>query len=130
MTDRWLSIQLKMTKAKTLLSEVEILINHKGYNSIISRLYYACYHATSALLLTKGLQSKSHKGLSVVLNKEFVLKGYFDIEKSAFFARLMQERMDEDYGDFIVIDEEIINEFYEPSKEYIQYIEILVNENR
>ncbi len=87
MQDRLASIQLKLNKAKTLLSEVQILVEHKGYNSIISRLYYACYHATCALLLTKELQSKTHKGLIVIIHKEFVLKGNFDSEKSAFFSR-------------------------------------------
>jgi len=127
MTDRLLSIQLKLSKAKTLLSEAQILVENKGYNSVISRLYYACYHATCALLLTKGLQSKTHKGLSVLLSKEFVLNGSFDLEKSAFFARLMQERMDEDYGDFLIADEDTIAEFFQPAKQYIDYIEKIID---
>lgn len=127
MNDRLLSIQLKLSKAKILLSEAQILVENKGYNSVISRLYYACYHATCALLLTRELLSKTHKGLSVLLNKEFVLNGSFDTEKSAFFARLMQERMEEDYGDFMISDEVIIAEFFEPAKQYIHYIESMIN---
>ena len=126
MNNKSASIQLKIDKAKTLLSEAQILVAHKGYNSIISRLYYACYHATCALLLTQGLQSKTHKGLVVVLHKEFVLKGNFDSEKSSFFARLLQEPMDEDYGDFVVMDYQTTFEFLEPAKEYIHYIEQLI----
>ena len=69
---------------------------------------------------------KTHKGLVVVLHKEFVLKGNFDSEKSSFFARLLQERMDEDYGDFVVMDYQTTFEFLEPAKEYIHYIEQLI----
>lgn len=129
MNDRLLSIQLKLTKAKTLISEAQILVENKGYNSVISRLYYACYHATCALLLTRELQSQTHKGLSIILSKEFILKGAFDPDKSAFFARLMQERMDEDYGDFIIADEGIIAEFFQPAKQYIDYIERIIDIN-
>lgn len=128
MNDRLLSIQLKLSKAKTLLSEARILVENKGYNSVISRLYYACYHATCALLLTKALQSKTHKGLPVILNKEFVSDGTLDHEKSAFFARLMQERMDEDYGDFLIADEDTIAEFFQPAIQYINYIEKIIND--
>jgi uncharacterized protein (UPF0332 family) len=126
MEDRVVSINIKMAKAKQLLADVGILQKHGGYNSIISRLYYACYHATTALRLTKKLQAKTHKGLAALLYTEFVSKGEFELTQSAFFARLMQERMDEDYGDFLVADHETIQEFLEPAKGYIDYIERLI----
>jgi uncharacterized protein (UPF0332 family) len=121
------SIRIKLTKARELLTDVNILVENGGYNSVISRLYYACYHATVALLLTKDIQSKTHKGVMILLHKEFVLKNEFDLEKSAFFNRLLQERIEEDYGDFLVVDESEILEFVEPAKEYIDYIERLIN---
>ena len=78
------SIKLKLSKAKELLGDAKVLFDNGGYNSVVSRLYYACYHATVALMLTKQLQSKTHKGLAVLLHKEFVSKGLFDLKHSAF----------------------------------------------
>jgi uncharacterized protein (UPF0332 family) len=120
------SIKLKLSKAKELLGDANILFDNGGYNSVVSRLYYACYHATVALMLTKQLQSKTHKGLAVLLHKEFVSKGVFDPKHSAFFSRLMQERTLDDYGDFLIADKEDVVSFMQPSIEYINYIEKLI----
>jgi uncharacterized protein (UPF0332 family) len=96
------SIKLKLSKAKELLGDAKIVFDNGGYNSVVSRLYYACYHATVALRLTKQIQSKPHRGLTVLLHKEFVSKGLFSPEHPAFFSKLMQERTLDDYGDFLV----------------------------
>ena len=117
------SIKLKLSKAKELLGDAKILFENGGYNSVISRLYYACYHATVALMLTKQLQPKTHKGLAVLLHKEFVSKGVFDPAHSAFFSKLMQERTLDDYGDFLIADKEDVTSFMQPAIEYVSYIE-------
>jgi uncharacterized protein (UPF0332 family) len=120
---RTTSIKLKLSKAKELLGDARILFDNGGYNSVVSRLYYACYHATVALLLTKKLQSKTHKGLVVLLHKEFVSNGLFDPQHSGFFSKLMQERTLDDYGDFLIANKEDVISFMQPAIEYINYVE-------
>ncbi len=61
-------IKLKLSKARSLLTETEVLVANKFYTSAISRLYYCCFHATKALLLTKDLMPKTHKGTSTILH--------------------------------------------------------------
>jgi len=56
------TIKLKLSKAHSLLSEVNIMMTNKFYTSVVSRLYYGCFHATKALLLAKDLMPKTHKG--------------------------------------------------------------------
>ena len=123
------SVQLKLTKAKLLLSEVPILQQHHLNATIINRLYCACYHATKALLLTKDLIPKTHSGVVAMLHKYFVVEELFDIEKAAFFSRLMQERIDDDYSDFLAVDEETVTAFTAPAQQYIEYIEKLIQSN-
>lgn len=57
------TIRLKLLKSQSLLAEVAVLMAHKFYVSAISRLYYSCFHATKALLLTKDLLPKTHSGV-------------------------------------------------------------------
>lgn len=57
-------IQLKLAKAKQLFNEVNVLIDNSFYNTAINRLYYSCFHATKALLLTKDLIPKTHNHLT------------------------------------------------------------------
>ncbi len=40
----------------------------------------------------------------------------------------MNERHESDYGDYLIIDEKDIEEFLEPSKQYIQYVTTLVDD--
>lgn len=126
MSDKNASIKLKLTKARNLLAEVDVLITCKFYITAINRLYYSCFHATKALLLTKDLIPKTHSGVVSNLYQHFVQRGDFAFEQASFFSRLMQERIEDDYNDFMIVDEEELKEFIGPAKEYILYVEGLV----
>lgn len=122
MIDQKEIIRLKIEKAKSIMGEVSVQIQNHFYITAINRLYYSCYHATKALLLTKNLVSKTHAGVISLLNQHFVLTGIFNESKSSFFSKLMHERIDDDYGDFLILDFEDIAEFIEPGKEYLNYV--------
>jgi len=47
------AIKIKLAKANALLLEVPMLIQFKYHSIAITRMYYSCFHATKALLLTK-----------------------------------------------------------------------------
>ena len=66
------SFQLKIEKARSLLTEIEVLINYKFHSTAINRIYYACFHATKAILLTKDIIPKTHSGVVAILHKYFV----------------------------------------------------------
>jgi len=53
------AIELKLTKAKALMEEVDFQLKNQYYNTAINRLYYSCFHAAKALLLTRDLVPKS-----------------------------------------------------------------------
>jgi uncharacterized protein (UPF0332 family) len=124
-----LSIQLKLEKAKSLLAEIDVLTEHEFYSTAINRIYYACFHSTKALLLTKDIIPKTHNGVVAMLHKYFVLEGLFDIEKASFFSRLMQERVDDDYSDLAIISKALVEEFFILSKDYVDYIQKLIAQN-
>ena len=99
---------------------------HKFYDTLINRLYYACFHATKALLLTKDLIPKTHSGVVSLLHQHFLSNGLFEFSHASFFSRLMQERNEDYYNDFITFDESRAVEFIEPAKKYVGYIEMLI----
>lgn len=120
------SIRLKMAKAKGLLAEADTLMQHKFYITVINRLYYSCFHAVKALLLTKDLVPKTHSGVITMLHKHFVQDNSFDAAHASFFSQLMQERIEDDYSDFMIIEESEVTEFLAPAKAFINYIEELL----
>ncbi|MFI5124445.1 MAG: HEPN domain-containing protein [Chitinophagales bacterium] len=104
MTEKEQAIALKLKKARALMSEVDVQLQNQFYATAINRLYYSCFHATKALLLTKNLIPKTHSGVVTMLHQHFVLPGLFNQSHAAFFSKLMQERIDDDYGDFMIIE--------------------------
>jgi len=120
------AIELKLTKAKALMDEVDFQLKNEYYNTAISRLYYSCFHATKALLLTQDLVPKTHSGVSALLHQNFVLTSLFDATHASFFNKLMNERIDDDYSDFMITNLEEIEEFIKPAKEFFTYTTSLV----
>src|SRR5207237_1380349 len=119
-------IHLRLAKAKATLLEVDLLMQNQLYNAALSRLYYACFYATTALLLSKGLTSKTHSCTSTLLHQHFVKPNNFDADKSAFYNRLMRQREIDDYNDFMIIDKHLVEMHIQPAREYINYITSLL----
>lgn len=128
MSRRIEALKLEFKKANALMLEVNVLFENEAYNSTIHTLYYACFHATKALLLTKDLVTKTHKGVATLLNKQFVQADLFEAEKASFFKSLMDKRVDSDYGDALIKDEAEVKRFIKPAKEYFLYVTKLVEE--
>lgn len=126
MTNKEDAIKKKMEKAIALMNEVDVLLANSFYTTAVSRLYYSCFHATKALLLTKDLIPKTHRGVDVLLHEHFVKTNIFDKEQAKFFGELMQERIDDDYSDYMVLTIEEIKKFIDPSKSYLKYVLSLI----
>ena len=52
-------VQNRMENANNTLKEVESHIQNGFYNTAVNRMYYACYYAASAMLIAKGVETKS-----------------------------------------------------------------------
>jgi len=61
-----------------------------------------------------------------MLHEYFVHKGLFDSAKAAFYDQILEERIEDDYSDFMILDEAEVEGFIEPTKEYVAYIEKVV----
>ena len=77
----------------------------------MNRLYYACFYATSALLVANGITAASHAGVKTMLGLHFVSKGLLDIQHGKTFSRLFEIRHTGDYDDFVYCDKEMVEEY-------------------
>lgn len=64
-----------MENANNTLKEVESHIQNGFYNTAVNRMYYAYYYAASAMLIAKGVETKSHDGVRRMVGQELVLEG-------------------------------------------------------
>ncbi|MEO8112472.1 MAG: HEPN domain-containing protein [Ginsengibacter sp.] len=122
MSKRSEAIRARIKKSAEFMREANILLQNRLYYGFINRLYYSCFHVTKALLLTRDLVSKTHSGTVTLLNQKFVRENVFDAAQAAFFQELMNERIQSDYDEFMIFDEDSVTKFIEPSKLYVDYV--------
>lgn len=94
-------IKYRLQKSKELLEEIQFLLEGGYANASISRMYYAGYHAISALLFSYGIETKTHRGLRLQFNNHFVKTHLIEVDKAKVFAEIADKRHQSDYDDFM-----------------------------
>src|SRR5690554_1514859 len=79
-------IRLRLENSQTSLDEAKLLIDNEYWNAAINRMYYACYYAVSALLISRGIQAHTHAGVRQMLGLHFVKTGFLSSRLNAFFS--------------------------------------------
>ena len=120
-------IKYRIDRANETIKESELLASDGYYNAAVSRLYYACYYATLALMLKHKLHSKTHTGIKTLLNQHFVATGILPMNIGKTFSQLFNKRQTSDYDDFVLCDKEMTDELTIKAKEYIDCLIQLIN---
>jgi uncharacterized protein (UPF0332 family) len=68
-------VQYRLERAREALAEAVVLLDSGHANTGVTRLYYACFYAVSALLLTKGLTATRHSGLRMLFHQHVIRAG-------------------------------------------------------
>lgn len=70
--NRRINIEEETGEAREALKDAELLLKNGRYQGATARAYYAAFHMVQALLLTKGLEAKSHHGVAHLFRLNFV----------------------------------------------------------
>lgn len=125
--DRRALVAYRLERARETMKEVPSHIEKGYYATAVNRLYYACYYATVALLISEGLQSATHNGVKTLLGLHFVHTGKLDTKHGKTFTRLYELRQSGDYDDFVYCDKEMTDEYYPKAEAFILAVEELIN---
>ena len=90
-------LEIIFEKSQHLLKVARKNYNDEFYPDSINRSYYAVYHAAKALLLKKGITTKTHSGTIHQFGLEYVVNENFDKEIARFFSKLEEDREKADY---------------------------------
>lgn len=93
------------------------------HHDAVSRAYYAALHFALAVLLTEGVEPKSHAGVSGMLGLHFVRTGRLPPQRAKELSRLEQFRSEADYNRFFVFDEASAQEEVEVAQSFCAEIE-------
>ena len=116
----------QMEKARTTLKQAEGNVTLCFWEVVANRLYYACFHAVSALLIEYGYAFKSHEGLVNLFGMHFVRTNLVDIELGRFLSQLQSMREKGDYNCIYNVTEEDISPLIEPAKKLIAVADQLI----
>ena len=91
-------VGLEIEKSRRTFAEIDILRQVGLWDNIANRLYYAAFHAVSALLINDGHTVGTHQGAVVMLHQHYVKTGLLSKEDGAFYSQLQTMREKADYN--------------------------------
>ena len=92
------NIRAELLRATEALAAATLLYENGYISDAISRLYYFVLYNVRALLLSKGLEPRSHDGALRLLGLHFVRDGLMDKRAAQVFSKLMKFREEADYN--------------------------------
>ena len=90
--DRINIVRFRIENAESTLAESLEQIANGYYNTAVNRMYYACYYAASALLITKSVVTKTHDGVLQLLSLHFIKTGVLPTEYGRIYRNLFDKR--------------------------------------
>lgn len=116
-------ILYRLERAYEPLEEAAILLE-KGYaNTFVNRLYYGCFYAISALLLTKDLSSAKHSGVRSLFHKNFVKTGVVSTDIGKIYDKLYRNRQKGDYADLVRFQVDAVSDWYDEARKFVKDVE-------
>lgn len=120
-TKKLLEAYLSKSDAK-LKAARELLDRDDYYDDVVSRCYYAAYHAAQAVLLTEGLNAKTHQGLITLFGLHFVKTGKIAAHYGRLLSNLKDDREEGDYEVVSYIDQEMAVNALKEAQEFVSCI--------
>jgi uncharacterized protein (UPF0332 family) len=105
------NIRAELERATEALAASTLLYENGYISDAISRLYYFVLYHVRALLLSKGLEPRSHDGALRLLGMHFVREGLIDKRAAQVFSKLMKFREEADYNPISMFTKEDFVEF-------------------
>jgi uncharacterized protein (UPF0332 family) len=105
-------INYRLEQAREALEDAELLLDAGRYRAVANRLYYACFYAVVAVLLTRRLQYSKHAAVIAFFDREFIRSGQLPKEYSRTLHRAFNERQQDDYMPFVEMDADEIGSLF------------------
>jgi len=87
----------ELARAEQAVRAARALLELGLYADAVSRAYYAAFHSLRALLLSRGLEAKTHAGAIHLFNTEFVRAGLFASSHNRLLGGIQRSRELADY---------------------------------
>ena len=121
-------IEYRLKRAEECLQTAKRNFPH-DLETVINRLYYACFYCVISALLCKNLHTKSHKGVNILFNKHFVKTKLVPLKLAKFYMQILDRRYEADYMDFTEFDEKQVQKWIEQTENFIKFMKNLITDS-
>lgn len=130
--ERRVLVTLELEKVDKTLEEMQVQLQHNLWSMVANRLYYAVFHAVSALLINDHHEVGTHRGAVNKFSLFYVKAGVFSAAEGKLYSQLQQLREDGDYNCSIDVDQSDIEAKIQPARMLIDKIKqyIVGNKNQ
>jgi uncharacterized protein (UPF0332 family) len=128
--ERDILVNLYLSKCDETLNDARLTRDQGRWNTSANRLYYALFHAITALFVSDGIPVHSHNGMKIKFGKEYVLTGLATDEEGKLLSKMETMRERADYDATFTATEAIINERFDQVEQMIQHIKVLIKRTR
>ena len=128
--ERQIIVGLELEKADSTFSEHEGLTEKGYWNTLANRLYYALFHAVSALLIFDGHEVGSHKGAAIRFHQYYVRTGIFTDNDGAFYSQMETLREKSDYNCYFNVTEAEVTARIAPTHALIEKIKKYISDKK
>lgn len=98
-------IKYRLDKSYKTFQEAELLASKGFYEAAVNRLYYSAFYSVLALLYKNKFHSKTHKGINILFQKNFIATAKLDKVFGKIYLELLNLRQEADYQDLIEVYE-------------------------
>ena len=126
--ERQLIVKLEVEKAYRLYGQALIMQASEQWDGMANRLYYAVFHAVSALLIHDRHEVNTHKGSHVLFAQYYVKTGVLPKKYGELYRTMAKMREESDYNCTYDEEADVLQENLSPAKEMIDTIAKMVKE--
>lgn len=127
MEEDWTAfVRYRIEKAEETYQAAHVLYEAGQWNSVVNRLYYACFYMASAILLHRHITAKSHAGIIGQFSENVVRTGEISIEDFREYSKLLNWRTKGDYSDLYDFTQEDVDMVMEPARQFINKVKELI----
>lgn len=120
--ERLLIVKLEIEKAYRLYGQALIMQASEQWDGMANRLYYAVFHAVSALLIHDRHEVNTHKGSHVLFAQYYVKIGVLPKKYGELYRTMEKMREESDYNCTYDEEADVLQENLAPAKEMIDTI--------
>lgn len=121
-SERKIIVSREIEKSDKTFCDALLCAKQGMWEASANRLYYALFHAMSALFICDSYQVKSHRGIMSKFGEHYVRTGVFSKKDGSLLSELVIMRDNADYNCFFEADEEKLSPYIEPTRILLEKI--------